>query len=274
MSPTSACLSNEMKEAMVSDDRAMAYRIERISHIQDAACRYGVVIENQDVLDFGCGSGLYSVEYLRLGAKTVTGVDILQKSLDMALARSKDPRLSFILSSKDHIPLKDQSIDVVISYDVFEHVSHLDLILEELYRILRAGGKVLIGTWGWYHPFAPHLFSAMPVPWAHVMFGERALLQACRRVYHSAWYVPTMFDLDADGRKKPDKYTEESISTDYVNKLLIRDFERTFKRSRFTYQTFLMPFGSRWARWTRVLLRVPWAREFVAGYVWFVLTKS
>src|SRR5206468_219311 len=149
------------------------------------------------------------------------------------------------------------SIDVILCYDVFEHVSKPAAMLAECKRVLRSGGRMLIGTWGWYHPFAPHLWSTMPVPWAHLLVSERTLLRACRRVYHSPWYVPTFHDLDANGHRYQDRYVEEQISTDYLNKYLLRDFERTFEESGLRWRVQLQPFGSRWARWTKPFLTVP-----------------
>ena len=87
-------------------------------------------------------------------------------------------------------------------------------------------------------------------------------------------YIPNMHDYDQEGQRLADKYTHETISTDYLNKCLIQDFERAFLASGFVYETHPVPFGSRYARWTRVCLHMPWLREFMAGYVWFVLTKS
>jgi hypothetical protein len=111
----------------------------------------------------------------------------------------------------------------------------------------------------------------MPVPWAHALVSERTLLRACRRVYHSSWYTPMRHDFDANGRRKQDRYTEESISTDYLNKYLVTDFERAFERSGLDWRLELEPFGS--APWTRPLLAVPVAREFLHRYFWAVLEK-
>jgi len=132
---------------------------------------------------------------------------------------------------------------------------------------------VLIGTWSWRHPFAPHLWAVMPVPWAHLLVSERTLLKACRRVYHAPWYSPNRHDFDAAGRRLPDKYTETAISRDYLNHYLISDFEQAFRAAGFSCRTETIPFGSRYARWTRPFTRVPWLREFLSGYVWFILNK-
>jgi SAM-dependent methyltransferase len=76
----------------------------------------------------------------------------------------RDSRVEFVQNTTTGIPLPDQSIDVFISYDAFEHVSQPAANLRELHRILVRGGRGLIGTWSWRHPFAPHLWAVMPVP--------------------------------------------------------------------------------------------------------------
>ena len=266
--------TSEMKKAVENIDAYDAYRGAEIARIVEALERYDIPIAGHTIMDFGCNDGAISIEYLRRGAAKVIGVDIDERAIRRAAALHHDERLTFVKSSVDAIPLDDRSVDVVISYDAFEHVSQPATILKELHRVLIPTGKALIGTWGWFHPFAPHLWAVMPVPWVHVFFSERTLLKVCRRVYHSTWYIPNMHDYDEDGKRLPDKYTHQTISSDYLNKLLIKDFENIFPVSGFEYETHPVPFGSRYAHWTRVFLHVPWIREFIAGYVWFELTKS
>ena len=132
---------------------------------------------------------------------------------------------------------------------------------------------MLIGTWGWYHPFAPHLWAAMPVLWAHVFVSERTLLRACRRVYRSSWYVPIYHDFDSSDQRCADRYTNESISPEYLNKYLVCDFERVFRESGLESQVLLEPFSSSYAAWTKPFLRIPFLREFFHSYLWAVLQK-
>lgn len=265
--------SDEMKETLTSRDAYATYRLGRLREILAAAGRTGVSIDDRTVIDLGCSDGAISQGYLDAGAREVIGVDIDAAAIESARATHTSPGLSFHHSSPARLPLEDQVADVMIAYDVFEHVSRPAELLEECFRVLHPGGKLLLGTWGWYHPFAPHLWSAMPVPWAHVVFSERTLLRACRRVYHSDWYQPNMHDLDEHGQRLPDKYVEESISTEYLNKFLIRDFERVFEASSFDWTLYPQPFGSKLAGWTRIFLKTPFLREFVTGYFWAVLTR-
>ena len=265
--------SEEMTEALADFESYATYRQQCADKVMAAADEYGVPVTGRRVLDLGCYDGALSVGYLKAGADSVVGVDIDVDAVRTAQERYASDNVTFHPSETSHIPLPDESVDTILCYDVFEHVARPQEMLSESYRVLRPGGKMLIGTWGWYHPFAPHLWSTMPVPWAHVVFSERTMLRVCRRVYHSDWYVHNMHDFDENGNRKEDKYTEESISTDYLNKLLIRDFEKVFRESSFAAQVHQQRFSSKWAAWTAPLLKVPFVREFFTAYLWIVLDK-
>jgi SAM-dependent methyltransferase len=267
-------LSEEMKESLTNADKYDAYRSRLVPHIVGAARRLGLDISGKTLLDLGCGDGAITREYLKHGSERVIGIDVDAREIGRARANACAPGLDFQVCSGGTFPLESSSIDAIVSHDVFEHISDPSSTLAECYRVLKPGGWMLVGTWGWYHPFAPHLFSALPVPWAHVIFSDKTLLRAARRVYEAPWYRPTMHDLDADGQRIPDKYLEERISSDYLNRLLIRDFRRVFRESGFTVRMVQVPFGSSYARWTRLFLQVPLLNEFFTSYFWAVLTKG
>jgi 2-polyprenyl-3-methyl-5-hydroxy-6-metoxy-1,4-benzoquinol methylase len=266
--------TNEMKRALSDPTEYARYRLALIDDILSAAERYGVSICDKIVLDMGCSDGAITCGYLERGAREVVGVDIDKDAILRANQNYASAKASFYTSTTTSLPLTDDRVEVVICYDVFEHVSEPLTMLTECYRVMTPGGKMLIGTWGWYHPYAPHLWSTMPVPWAHVLFSERTILRTCRRVYRSPWYVPNMHDLDEGGNKIDGKFENIEISKDYLNKYLVRDFEDAFKQSKFRYAVFPQHFGSKYARWTKVFLNVPWIREFFISYIWVVLIKD
>jgi 2-polyprenyl-3-methyl-5-hydroxy-6-metoxy-1,4-benzoquinol methylase len=273
--------SDEMKEALASPEAHRAYRQDQVKEVLVAASRYQVEIAEKTVLDLGCNDGSISWGYLDAGATRVVGVDIdgaaieqASRSIPRRIGEDRSGRIEFRHSGVDALPLADQSVDTIVCFDVFEHVAKPEAMLRECHRVLRPGGRMLIGTWGWYHPFAPHLWSTMPVPWAHVFFSERTLLRTCRRVYQSPWYVPNIHDFDQQGRRLEDKYLSETISTDYLNKYRIRDFERAFDDSDFSRRSYPQSFGSRFASWSRIFLEVPFAREFITAYLWIVLERE
>ncbi len=265
--------SREMKAALAEREASSAYRSAEFAKITAAAAKYGVELAGKRVLDLGCNDGSITPQYLDVGAASVVGVDIDAKAIARARQRHAAGQISFAVSTVEGIPLPDASVDTICCYDVMEHVAKPAELLKECFRVLSPGGKKLVGTWGWWHPFAPHLWAVMPVPWAHVVVSERSLLQACRLVYHSPWYVPNMHDFDASGSRLADKYNQTEISRDYLNKYFIRDFRRVLRESPFEHQIHLMPFGSKWASWTRPLVHVPVLQELFTGYLWMVLTK-
>ena len=265
--------SDEMFQALSDGDSYAGYRRECLAKVLDAAKLYGVPFLRRDVLDLGCYDGAISSGYLDAGARFVYGVDIDESAVKSAQKNFTDTRLDFRVSGVAGLPLDDQSVDTIFCYDVFEHVETPAPILDECNRVLRPGGKMLIGTWGWYHPFAPHLWSTMPVPWAHLLFSEKTMLCTCRRVYHSDWYIPNMHDYDEYGQRKADRYTHECIPTDYLNKYLIKDFDDTFRESPLNYKINPQRFSSKWAAWTIPLLKVPFLKEFFTAYIWVVLER-
>ena len=271
---TQVAHSAEMKQALSDADQYNGYRQSQIDHVLAVAGRYGLDICEKVVLDLGCNDGTMTVGYAERGAREVVGVDIDDRAIQRAKDRCNRKGVSFAVGTTTTLPILDRSVDIILCYDVFEHVSQPAATLQECHRVLRQGGKMLIGTWGWYHPYAPHLWATMPVPWAHVVFSERTLLRTCRRVYNSPWYVPNMHDFDECGNRIEHKYEEDEIPVDYLNKLLIRDFERVFMASPFRCKVFSQPFGAKAARWTKVLLRVPWVKELVTSYIWVVLEKD
>ena len=273
MHRSEAAHSDDMKDALQSRENYADYRLTRAKEITDAAERSGVQLAGMIVLDLGCSDGAISPYYLEAGASEVIGVDIDAAAIEVAKQQPARSGLSFYLSDTDRLPLNDQSVNVIIAYDVFEHVAHPAALLEECHRVLTPGGQLLIGTWGWHHPFAPHLWSTMPVPWAHVFFSERTVLRTCRRVYHSDWYTPNMHDFDENGKRLRDRYLNESIDTNYLNKYLVRDFERVFEASPLDWTLRPQPFGSPLARWTKLFLKTPLIREFFTAYFWAVLTR-
>lgn len=266
--------SEEMTSALESDESYADYRRECAGTVLDAASNHNISVRGKTVLDLGCYDGAITCGYQDAGADRVIGIDIDEPAVRAAQKNHSTDIVEFHVSGTEKIPLPDNTIDTILCYDVFEHVACPAPMLEECNRVLKPGGQMLIGTWGWYHPFAPHLWSMMPVPWAHVLFSEKTMLRVCRRIYHSDWYVPNMHDFNEDGTRKEDKFNYESIPGDYLNKLLVRDFEKIFQQSSMDFEMHQERFSSKWAAWTTPLLKIPFVKEFFTAYIWVVLTAT
>ncbi|MBN1946551.1 MAG: class I SAM-dependent methyltransferase [Bradymonadales bacterium] len=93
----------------------------------------------QDVLDVGCGTGL-TLRHIAPIARRAVGVDISDGMLERARARGLD----VFQASATELPFEDESFDLVYSFKVLPHVRELERALDELARVTRPGGALLL----------------------------------------------------------------------------------------------------------------------------------
>ncbi|WP_115527585.1 MULTISPECIES: class I SAM-dependent methyltransferase [Xanthomonas] len=104
-------------------------------------------LQNQHVVDAGCGSGRYMLHALRRGARQVTGVDLSPQMLARAQTELSQhwpaARVQLQQGSLDQLPLADAVADLSVCGLVVGHLQRLWPALEELHRVTRIGGIVL-----------------------------------------------------------------------------------------------------------------------------------
>ncbi|MCG0278571.1 MAG: class I SAM-dependent methyltransferase [Thermanaeromonas sp.] len=102
-----------------------------------------------EILDVGCGTGNLSLELARMGVR-VTGIDISQPMLDKARFKAEREGLTvkFVLADARKLPFGDETFDAVVSVTALEFVPDLREALEEAYRVLKPGGRLVVGVIG------------------------------------------------------------------------------------------------------------------------------
>ena len=237
-----------------------------------------VDLHGLDVLDFGCGHGGLAAYVARRGVRSVTGMDLAADRIASAETRVRSMDLPvkprFIVAADERtIPLESGSVDAILCFDVLEHVMAYEAIVREWRRVLRPNGRVLIHWVPWWNPYGPHINSLVPIPWSHVLFSERVLINTCARIYDLPDFVPKHWDLDEQGRKKPNKWRVLKELPE-VNRLTIRQFERTARAIGFELiRRQIVGFGGRAGRWTRGLTSVPWINELFTSHTVYKLLK-
>ncbi|GAB90034.1 methyltransferase domain-containing protein [Gordonia rhizosphera] len=108
----------------------------------------------QTVLDLGCGNGMLLPELARaLGRKgRVIGVDMSPDMLTSARARiaeAGEDWVEILDGRAEAIPLDDATADSIISIQVFEYIPDIPAALAECHRVLRPGGRLVIGDIHW-----------------------------------------------------------------------------------------------------------------------------
>lgn len=99
------------------------------------------------ILDVGCGTGNFSIKLAEMGCK-VTGIDKSEKMLEKARQKAKDRGLDIEFRIMDvyNIDFPDESFDGVFSMAAFEFVNKAQEAYNEMYRVLKKDGYLLIGT--------------------------------------------------------------------------------------------------------------------------------
>jgi SAM-dependent methyltransferase len=103
----------------------------------------GLVTKRTRMLEIGTGRG-GMLHLLRARGYDVQGVEISAERVAEAQGRFGD--LPIQLTSGTALPFPDGSFDVVLSFDVFEHIRESDAHLAEVRRVLRPGGWYLLQT--------------------------------------------------------------------------------------------------------------------------------
>ena len=105
------------------------------------------LVKGMNVLDIACGEG-YGSALLAETAKSVIGMDIDQETVDNARKKYSKKNLSFQQGDAANIPLKDHSIDAVVSFETIEHIDETlqHQFLREIDRVLKPDGILIMST--------------------------------------------------------------------------------------------------------------------------------
>ena len=110
------------------------------------------------LLDIGCGSGVQLRELQQVTGGISIGMDINRNVLRYARSRNL-PNTEFIQADVHHLPIKSSSVRVIVCAEIIEHLPEPQMMLDEINRVLKPGGEVVITTpnecsiWGLYEFF-------------------------------------------------------------------------------------------------------------------------
>jgi SAM-dependent methyltransferase len=97
------------------------------------------------VLDAGCGAG-YGSALLAQDALVVFGVDLAAEAAAYAHARYSQPNLFFSQGSCAALPIASASLDLIVAFEVIEHIAEWREFLAEARRVLRPSGQFVVST--------------------------------------------------------------------------------------------------------------------------------
>ena len=95
------------------------------------------------ILEIGCGIGTVVHELSEKG-HDITGIDISGEAIEYGRKKYSDIRLE--VQAAETLPYEDESFEVVLSFDLFEHIAAIDKHISEVRRVLGPGGYYLFQT--------------------------------------------------------------------------------------------------------------------------------
>jgi len=146
-----------------SVDDYIRWRIERslpaIQKIQTLT-----PLHKATALDIGCGYGALS-RILSDRCKNVIGTEIDQTKLNIAKKTLKNKKnVQLIHVTNEIIPLKDNSVDVILLFDVIEHVRNPKRMISECLRVLNHSGILFVEFTPYYSIVGHHLYDFFKYP--------------------------------------------------------------------------------------------------------------
>lgn len=130
-----------------------------------------VPLKNLSVLNVGGSAGIID-EYLSRYFNHVTGIDIDKKAICYAKENFKKHNLVFEIGDAMQMNYDDNSFDIVICSQVYEHVPDAKTLMEEIFRVLKPKGIVYFAAGNRLMFNEPHynlpLLSVIPRPLSHL----------------------------------------------------------------------------------------------------------
>jgi ubiquinone/menaquinone biosynthesis C-methylase UbiE len=167
------------------------------SHYRDAAdatiailTGAGFDLEGKRVADVGCGEGITDLALVQRGRPAeLVGFDIqltdtaklLEEARREGVADELPAHLRFERSETETLPAPDDSFDVVLSWSAFEHVDDPPVLMQEIARVLRPDGCLMLQLWPFYNSeHGSHLWQWFPEGFAQFRYSEAEIERRVR----------------------------------------------------------------------------------------------
>ena len=165
--------------------------------VEETAHFCGDVFNGSSILNVGCGEMLTDFGLLRLGPKSITGIDISPRPaghLEQVAAKlvangmhvpdDYKERMDFVCYDGENFPFPDEHFDFIFSWSAFEHVANVPRVLAEIRRVLKPQGRAFIQVYPWFHSLhgshltdwiaEPYFQLRRPVDWVRAQLEQQA----------------------------------------------------------------------------------------------------
>ncbi|MEI9942611.1 MAG: methyltransferase domain-containing protein [Chitinophagaceae bacterium] len=193
--------------------------------------------DNARVLDVGCGNGVISRHLGRMGYE-VLGIDVSDKTIEMARAIEPLPNVTFMKKSAEELVASGEKYDIVICSEVLEHLNEPGKLLEVLHSTIADNGKLIITVPNGKGP--REMLVTRPV--LHIRNKRKGLWKLITKVKSSLGYSGTTKQSAADNLDHIQFFSKkdlEKLSASYNFKII------KFGKANFIEDVFPFSFFSK-----------------------------
>ena len=236
------------KPSIIDREKYSEWRMQSVEKEIRIMESLGLSLKGKIVMDFGCGEGGKLIKLYELNPFKLIGVDIDSSSLEYAetliSSRLSSPtNIELIKATSTKIPLSSSSVDIIICLDVLEHISHLNSVVTEWYRILKSSGKIFFKYQPNESPYGHHADRFIVLPWIQYILSKEEM--------------DSLFNRTKVYWKKSNNNSDSLAVLPFINKLKVHEILRTFRNYGFKIDNFdLTPFEGNTNKWARMLSRI------------------
>ncbi len=107
----------------------------------------------ENIFDGGCGTGIFTLEFLKHGARVI-GLDVSYPMLARACLKTSGRPFQAIQGNMLALPFQNNYFDKSVSVTAIEFIADARTAVEELFRVTRPGGTVVVATLNSLSPWA------------------------------------------------------------------------------------------------------------------------
>lgn len=97
-------------------------------------------LKGKRILDLGCGYGENCMEFVKMGAAKVTGIDISKKMLEVAQQENSDEKITYLNIPMEDINTLNEKYDVIVSSLALHYIQDFDGICKKVFDLLEENG--------------------------------------------------------------------------------------------------------------------------------------
>jgi cyclopropane fatty-acyl-phospholipid synthase-like methyltransferase len=148
----------------------------------------GYCFSGKRLLDIGCGTGDLAITLGKSGAGEVVGVDVDSDRIESARRMARKEGVDKIVKFEcvDFVDRFEPSdgFDFIFSTAAFEHIPDPMSCFRKIHSCLHEKG-FFFTVFGplWLSPYGAHMQEFCKVPWVHLLFPEKVVLQVRHDVY-------------------------------------------------------------------------------------------